>query len=207
MIRERILAAGGREVLDIGTGTGRILEILAGDIQRGVGIDLSHDMLRLARARFQADHLRHCQARHGDMYALPLESNSFDTAVIYQVLHYAEDPRAVLREAVRILRPGGLLLVADFERHDEEQLRAEHQHRWLGFEPEEVAGWLGAVGLERGPSQRLEGGPLTVHVWEGRRSAVTAANDSNGDTGAAAAAPAGDEAPSPQEQLRKEAQS
>lgn len=180
-IRARIRACGAQDVLDIGTGTGRILEVLAADIRRGVGIDLSHDMLRLARARFQADPLRHCQARHGDMYALPLESGSFDAAVLYQVLHYAEEPRSALREAVRVLRPGGTLIVVDFERHEEEHLRSEHQHRWLGFEPDEVAGWCRSAGLVLQPAERLEGGPLTVHLWEGSRPAVAAANDEAAD--------------------------
>jgi ArsR family transcriptional regulator len=157
------------DFLDIGTGTGRILETLAPRVRRGVGIDLSHEMLRVARARLEEIGIRNCQVRHGDFYNLSVAGASFDVAVIHQVLHFVEDPAAAIAEAARVLRPGGRLLVVDFAPHGEDFLRAEHQHRWLGFDDAEIARWFLAAGLESAPVARLEGAPLTVVIWQARR--------------------------------------
>lgn len=157
------------DFLDIGTGTGRILEVFGPRIERGLGIDLSHEMLRVARARLEQAEARNCQVRHGDMYSLALPSASFDVAVVHQVLHYADDPKAAIAEAARVLRPGGRLYIVDFSRHEEEFLRAQHQHRWLGFDDAEVSRWCLAAGLETGPVEQLQGDPLTVLVWPARR--------------------------------------
>lgn len=157
------------DFLDIGTGTGRILEVFAPHVQRGLGVDLSHDMLRVARARLEQAGVRHCQVRHGDMYNLPVPSGSFDVAVIHQVLRYAEEPAAVVAEAARALRSGGRLAIVDFAPHEEEILRAEHRHRWLGFDDAEVARWRLAAGLEPGATEVLPGDPVTVKIWTARR--------------------------------------
>lgn len=158
-----------RDFLDIGTGTGRMLEILAPNIERGVGIDLSHDMLRVARANLEDAAFRHCQVRHGDMYNLQVPAAEFDLVVIHQVLHYAEDPALAIGEAARALKPGGLLIIVDFARHEEEFLREAHQHRWLGFEETQVAGWCLGVGLETNAAIRLRGDPLTIMIWPSQR--------------------------------------
>lgn len=161
-------AVGDREFdgfLDIGTGTGRILELLADRIKRGIGIDLSQEMLRIARTNLENAGHRHCQVRHGDMYNLQLPGGEFELVVIHQVLHYAEDPKSVIEESARILQPGGRLVVVDFARHDQSFLQSEHQHRWLGFEDEEVNGWLEGAGMCFEPAKRLVGDPLTVLVW------------------------------------------
>jgi ubiquinone/menaquinone biosynthesis C-methylase UbiE/DNA-binding transcriptional ArsR family regulator len=163
------------DFLDIGTGTGRILEVFAGRVERGLGVDLSHDMLRLARARLEQAGVRHCQVRHGDMYNLALAPASFDAVVIHQVLRYAEAPGAVVAEAARMLRSGGLLAIVDFASHEVELLRAEHRHRWLGFDDAEVARWRLASGLEPGPVEALPGDPVTVKVWTARRPQRAAA--------------------------------
>lgn len=158
-----------RDFLDIGTGTGRMLEILAPRIERGVGIDLSHDMLRVARANLERAGYRHCQVRHGDMYNLQVPASEFDLAVVHQVLHYAEEPASVIEEAARALRPGGLLIIVDFSAHEEQFLREEHKHRWLGFEETEVAGWCLGAGLEPKAVVHLAGQPLTVSIWPAQR--------------------------------------
>ena len=156
------------QLLDVGTGTGRILRVLARHIGAGLGIDASHDMLKVARANLDRRDARHCQVRHGDMYQLALPDASFDAVTLHQVLHFADDPLAVLAEARRVLRPGGRLVVIDLERHEEEWLRSEKRHRRLGFALGEVSGWFTALGLDEGGSVRLEGEKLTVVIWTAR---------------------------------------
>ncbi len=163
------------DLIDIGTGTGRMLEVFGPRVGRAVGIDASREMLAVARARLGDADLRNCQVRQADMYQVPSPASSFDMAVIHQVLHYAEDPAEVLAEAARILRPGGRLLVVDFANHTLESLRTDHAHRRLGFTDDEVVGWCREAGLCCGPVIHLPGDPLTVTVWPATRlAAVTA---------------------------------
>ncbi|SLN37046.1 ArsR/SmtB family transcription factor [Oceanibacterium hippocampi] len=151
--------------LDIGTGTGRILQVFGPRVGQGIGIDMSHEMLAIARESLERAELRNCQVRHGDMYHLPLEDRSVDAVAIHQVMHFADDPQAVIREAGRVLRPEGRLAIVDFAPHDLEFLRTEHEHRRLGFEDGEVAEWCSLAGLRPIPPRRLDGEPLTVSLW------------------------------------------
>jgi ArsR family transcriptional regulator len=167
----------GRSVsrlLDIGTGTGRVLQLLASHIGSGLGIDQSIEMLNVARANLDRTSLRNCQVRQGDMYHLPLDDGSFDAAVLHHVLHFADDPAAALTEAARVLRPGGRLVIIDFARHDQEHLRRDHAHRRLGFDDDEMRAWFEAADLTFERPQSLEGDPLTVVLW----TATRASNDS-----------------------------
>lgn len=164
------------DFLDIGTGTGRILELFGPRVERGVGIDLSRAMLSVARANLQHANLRNCQVRQGDMYQLPFPGASFDAVVIHQVLHFAEDPAEVIAEAARALRPGGRMVVVDFAPHDLETLRTEHAHRRLGFRDDEVARWFRSAGLVPGKPVQLDGDPLTVSLWPATRAANDADN-------------------------------
>src|ERR1700761_2780524 len=160
-----------RVLLDLGTGTGSMLELFAPDIERGLGLDLSLDMLALARARLDRAGLQHCSVRHGDIYQLALPRDSFDVVILHQVLHFLDDgPRAVA-EAARVLRPGGRLLVVDFAPHDLEFLREQHAHRRLGFAAETVAQWMEAAGLDVIRQQTLPPGPegkVAVSLWLAR---------------------------------------
>ena len=158
-------------LLDLGTGTGRMLELFGPEIERGLGLDLSLDMLALARARLDRAGLKNCSVRQGDIYDLALPRDSFDVVIIHQVLHFLDDSARAIREAVRVLRPGGRLLVIDFAPHDLEFLREEHAHRRLGFAPETVTQWLEAAGLDIVRQQTLPPGPqgkIAVSLWLAR---------------------------------------
>ncbi|HJQ60771.1 MAG TPA: metalloregulator ArsR/SmtB family transcription factor [Vineibacter sp.] len=163
------LPADAESLLDIGTGTGRILQVLAPHVARAIGIDQSREMLAVARNNLANAGVAKVEIRQGDMYALPLPANAVDVVTIHQVLHYAEDPAAVLREAARVLRPGGIVLVVDFAPHDLVELRREHAHIHLGFADNQVAGWLSAAGLLCDPPLHLPGRRLMVGIWRASR--------------------------------------
>jgi SAM-dependent methyltransferase/DNA-binding transcriptional ArsR family regulator len=163
-----------RDLLDIGTGTGRMLEILAARVEQALGIDQSREMLSLARVNLEQAGLENARVRLGDMYQLPLADASFDAVVIHQVLHYADRPAAVIAEAARVLRPAGLLVVVDFAPHELEFLRADHAHRRLGFADAEIGEWCRAAGLAPAPPRELPGAPLTVMIWEAHRLPIAA---------------------------------
>lgn len=171
----RLLGGGGDEslgdVLDIGTGTGSILELAGPRADSAIGVDSSREMLAVARAALDRADLRHCQVRQADMYQLPFAGERFDAAVMHMVLHYTENPEQAIAEAVRVLRPGGKLVVADFAPHTMTSLTEEHAHRWLGFSEPQMARWFRAAGLTAGEPERLEGTPLTVCIWTGTRPA------------------------------------
>ena len=155
-----------KDFLDIGTGTGRMLELIGPRVSRAIGIDRSRDMLAVARVNLDRANLRHCSARQGDMYALPFLAPSFDLVLLHQVLHYADRPVDAVLEAARVLRPGGRLVIVDMAPHNLESLREAHAHRRLGFSESDVNEWLARAGLDILPSQHLPGSPLTVTIWD-----------------------------------------
>ncbi len=162
-----------RSLLDLGAGTGRMIELLAPLAERSVGVDLSPAMLNLARARMEDCGLRNVQLRQGDLYAPPVERGAFDLVVVHQVLHFLDDPGRALKEAAAALRASGRLIVVDFAAHEEETLREHFAHRRLGFDAEEIAGWMKDAGLDFFETRRVapgagETGKLTVVVWMGR---------------------------------------
>ncbi len=143
--------SGGRPVsrlIDIGTGTGRILELFADRIDHGLGIDLSVGMLNLARSNLLAEGLDHCSVRHGNIYALDVPARSFDLAILHHVLHFLDDPAAAIAETATTLQPDGLLIIVDFAPHQLETLRSDHAHRRLGFADREVTAWCEEAGLD-----------------------------------------------------------
>ncbi len=161
-------------VLDIGTGTGRLLEVLAPHVRAGVGVDASRAMLALARDRLARPGLGHCSVRQADMYRLPFADAAFDLAVLQMVLHYAEDPAGAIAEAARVLRPGGELIVVDLARHRRADIVDRLAHRWPGFEDEALRRLFAASGLAAFPPV-IVAGPLEVRLWHGLRAAAALA--------------------------------
>jgi ArsR family transcriptional regulator len=159
---------------DLGTGTGRLLELFAPLYRRAVGIDLSREMLSVARANLDRAGVANAQVRQGDLYSPPIERDAFDLVTMHQVLHYLDDPARAIREAAKAVAPGGRLLVVDFAPHDLEFLRVEHAHRRLGFSHDQMAAWIEAAGLGRPevrdlpPPAGREADGLTVTLWLAR---------------------------------------
>jgi ArsR family transcriptional regulator len=162
-----------QSMLDLGTGTGRLLEIFAPLYRRGIGIDMSREMLAVARANLDKAGVSNAQVRQGDIFAPPVERDAFDLVTIHQVLHYLDDPARAIREAARLLRPSGRLVIVDFAPHALEFLREDHAHQRLGFSDKLMAEWFEEAGLDLEETQQFEPrgageAGLTVKLWLGR---------------------------------------
>lgn len=182
VVEEAILEAIGAtpysSLLDVGTGTGRMLRLLATSATRAVGFDSSHSMLAVARANLERAEIRGVDLRQGDIYSPPLANDSFDLIVVHQVLHFLDDPARAILEISRLLAPGGRLLIVDFAPHGLEFLRSDHAHLRLGFRADSVETWLEQAGLAVSPAHTIAppvdgaetaaGERLTVSLWLGR---------------------------------------
>jgi ArsR family transcriptional regulator len=171
-VEAAILEAAGkgpfRRLVDLGTGTGRMLTLLGDRARSAVGLDLSRQMLNVARINVAGAGLPACELRHGDILSVGLADGEADLVVAHQVLHYLGEPAAAVAEAARLVAPGGRLLIVDFAPHDLEFLRADHRHRRLGFFDNEIERWAAAGGLGKVSAVTLPpSGPggLTVKVW------------------------------------------
>jgi ubiquinone/menaquinone biosynthesis C-methylase UbiE/DNA-binding transcriptional ArsR family regulator len=165
-------------LVDLGTGTGRTLELFSPRAARALGFDLNHDMLAYARMKLERAGLAHAQVRHGDLYNVPLPDGAADAAVLHQVLHFLDDPAAAIVEAARLLKPGGKLLVVDFAPHELEFLRDQSAHRRLGFARDQLSRWLESAGLKVERFRELAPSPaqgkLTVSLWLGMKPVAVA---------------------------------
>lgn len=161
-------------LVDLGAGTGRMLTLLGGRTSRAIGLDLSHQMLNIARVNVTSAGLLSCELRHGNIFATGLPAACADLVTVHQVLHYLGDPAAAVAEAARLVAPGGRLLIVDFAPHGHEFLRSQHQHRRLGFTDEEIIRWLESGGLAGSVQDSLpsaDGEGLTIKIWTGTRPA------------------------------------
>jgi ubiquinone/menaquinone biosynthesis C-methylase UbiE/DNA-binding transcriptional ArsR family regulator len=160
-----LIAPGPRgRLLDIGTGTGRVLELLAPRVRQALGVDASKAMLALARSRLSGPGFAHCAVRQADMYRLPLLDQAFDTVVLQMVLHHAEDPAGAVMEATRVLASGGRMLIIDLAEHDRTDLTDKLAHRWAGFSDAAMNRIFAAAGIERGEPVAIPG-PLPIRIW------------------------------------------
>ena len=176
-VEAEILKAAGasrfRRLVDLGSGTGRMLTLLGPRSDQAVGLDLSQQMLNIARRNTAEAGLTHVELRHGDIFDTRLPEANADLVVVHQVLHYLGDPAAAVRESARIVADDGKLIIVDFAPHKHEFLREQHQHRRLGFSDEEMARWLTEGGLPQIvlhelPPTRADG--LTVKIWAAARA-------------------------------------
>lgn len=160
-------------LLDLGTGTGRILELFRNQYRRATGIDASRDMLAVARANLDRGGVHHATVRHGDIFNLPLEGQEFDLVIVHQVLHFLDQPELAIAEAARMLKPGGRLAIVDLAPHGLEYLRNDHAHLRLGFSHATMADWLSRSGLEVVEAvdlqkEQTDSQALTVTLWLAR---------------------------------------
>lgn len=163
------LDASPQTILDLGTGTGRVLQLFAPHVQLGAGVDSSSDMLSIARTAIRDPKFSHLQVRQGDVYNI-VGVELYDLVVLHQVLHFLEDPAVALECAARQIAPGGRLLVVDFSPHELEFLRDEHAHHRLGISNEQMQRWLNDAGLELIQTSSLKpsdkgNNALTVELW------------------------------------------
>lgn len=162
-------------IVDLGTGSGRMLTLLGRKAKMSVGLDLSQSMLNIARSNVARAELNKVELRHGDIFATRLPAQSADLVVVHQVLHYLVDPVAAVSEAARLVAPGGKLLIIDFAPHEMEELREQHQHRRLGFTDDEIREWITEAGMTPSDSLALppESAGLTVTIWTAVRPVTT----------------------------------
>lgn len=175
------------KMLDIGTGTGRMVELFGPSAISIIALDKSPEMLRLARAKLlesEAENgsnlVQKTELKQGDFNQLPVANSAVDSVILHQVLHYAQHPEAVLAEVSRVLKSDGIVLIADFAAHDREDLRTEHAHARLGFSDDSMKRWLSASKLELLQTRTLDGGELTVKIWVARKPRISSLHpDSN----------------------------
>jgi len=156
-------------MVDLGTGTGRMLEVFADRVTRGSGIDNNAHMLKVARHKLAENNYNHIRVRQGDLSSTPLAGGQADLVTLHQVLHYLDDPLSAILEAARLLSPTGIILIADFEAHNQEEFREDYAHRRLGFEDKDLEDWFLVAGLHLNGIETIktQGNRPNVKIWRG----------------------------------------
>jgi len=169
MLREMAGKGPFEYMVDLGTGTGRMLEVFADRVTRGSGIDNNVHMLKVARHKLAKNNYNHIRVRQGDLNSTPLDSELADLVTLHQVLHYLDDPQSAIIEAARLLTPNGIVLIADFEAHDQDEFRSEYAHRRLGFDDNDIKDWLAVAGLSltRVENIKTQSSRPNVKIWLG----------------------------------------
>jgi len=175
----QILTQSSDHLLDIGTGTGNVLELLSPYIKTGIGVDNSNEMLNSARDNLAKNRILNCQVQQADMYQLPFSEAHFDVICLQMVLHYAYKPLHVLKEAVRVLKPKGRLFLVDFASHDHQALKETYAHRWLGFSEHYINTIFRQADLKNAAPVSLLGNPLTIMIWCGVKTAFSDSQKAN----------------------------
>lgn len=147
--RLRKLVDRSHQVVELGSGTGSLLLSLAEEEGEYLGVDMAPKMVEQATQKAASLGVGNVKFLRGEIEDLPIEPESASTVIISMVLHYLATPELAIREAARILKPGGIFLVHDFYKHDDESYREIFHHRWLGFEVEDIRTWLDANGFGR----------------------------------------------------------
>lgn len=166
-------------LVDLGTGTGRILELLSDRYAQGLGIDLNQAMLAYARSKLSRAGLDKAQVRHGDLYNLAIEDGAASAVVMHQVLHFLSDPARAIAEAARVLAPGGKLVIVDFAPHALEELRERFAHERLGFATQQIEDFVRSGSLKPGQVRTLSppatevDDRLSVSIWIAEKSGTT----------------------------------
>lgn len=161
-------------LLDVGTGTGRMAQLLAGQAETITALDRNPEMLQIARARLQELPAGKVDLVRGDFTALPFADAHFDTVLFHQVLHFAQNPAPVLAEAARVTRADGRIAIVDLAAHEREELRERHAHARLGFSDSHMDDLLREAGFAPQPPKALPGDRLTVKIWTATRQAAAA---------------------------------
>lgn len=156
-------------IVDLGCGTGDFLTTISNGSRKLIGVDSSAKMLEQVRLRFQAESGKP-ELRLGELEHLPLKDKEADCVVVSMVLHHLLHPGAALQEIHRVLTPGGRLVIADLDKHQDEKMRTRYGDRWLGFSREEIESLLYENGFERIQmvKHKLKG-PLALHVFRAEK--------------------------------------
>ncbi len=167
MIKEKVIFNGN--VADLGCGTGELIERLSkGILHNFIGIDYSPEMLEQARLRLSGTN--NAELRLGELEHLPMKNEEIDTAIMNMVLHHISQPELPIAEAYRVLKPEGLFILSDFQKHDQKNINEIMGGSWFGFEKEKIKTWLTDTGFHlRTIDSHLVNHGLTINVFTAQK--------------------------------------
>jgi len=162
------LINGAGKTADLGCGNGELLKILSLNGTNVIGVDRSPVMLKEAGKKLKGLQGELYDLRLGEIEHLPMREDETDCAVLSMVLHYVDRPEMAIAECGRVIRSGGLLLIADIDAHSNESLRHDYGHRWLGFAENLIAYWIESAGFEVKDVKKMKGAMgLDINIFKG----------------------------------------